>query len=165
MDWYLIHTKPRQESRAALNLAQQGYQCYLPLMPVERLRQRALTLVLEPLFSRYLFIQLDTSHSGQNWGPIRSTKGVARIVTFGNLPARVPAAIIDTLRAQDEALQQRPQRHFSPGETLRITQGPFTGIEAVYQMADGERRALVLIEMLSKPVALKIDVTSLHKVD
>ena len=82
MDWYLIHTKPRQESRAALNLAQQGYQCYLPLMAVERLRQRALTLVLEPLFSRYLFIQLDTSHSGQNWGPIRSTKGVARIVTF-----------------------------------------------------------------------------------
>lgn len=165
MDWYLIHTKPRQESRAALNLAHQGYQCYLPLMPVERLRQGALNLVLEPLFSRYLFIQLDASQSGQNWSPIRSTKGVTRIVTFGDQPARVPAAIIATLRQQDEALQQRPQRRFSPGETLLITQGPFIGIEAVYQMADGERRALVLIDMLSKPVALKIDVTSLRKVD
>jgi transcriptional antiterminator RfaH len=90
---------------------------------------------------------------------------VARIVTFGDQPAAVPATIIDLLRQQDEALQQQPQRHFLPGEPLRITQGPFTGIEAVYQMADGERRALVLIDMLNKPVALKIDVGSLRKID
>ena len=29
--WYLIHTKPRQESVALENLERQGYQCYLPV--------------------------------------------------------------------------------------------------------------------------------------
>ena len=38
MHWYAIHTKPRQEQRALLNLTQQGYGCYLPLLATERLR-------------------------------------------------------------------------------------------------------------------------------
>lgn len=34
MHWYVIHTKPRQEQRALLNLAQRGYNCYLrPCLP------------------------------------------------------------------------------------------------------------------------------------
>ena len=35
--WYVIHTKPRQEQRALTNLAQQGYQCYLPMITREKL--------------------------------------------------------------------------------------------------------------------------------
>ena len=38
MHWYLIYTKPRQEKVALQNLEQQGYQCYLPLLPKEKLR-------------------------------------------------------------------------------------------------------------------------------
>ena len=34
MHWYVIHTKSQQEQRALLNLEQQGYECYLPLLSV-----------------------------------------------------------------------------------------------------------------------------------
>jgi hypothetical protein len=54
MHWYVVHTKPRQEHRALLNLTQQGYECYLPLVDTEKLRQNVVKLVQEPLFSRYL---------------------------------------------------------------------------------------------------------------
>ena len=84
MYWYLIYTKPRQEQRALLNLEQQGYECYLPLHAAEKLQRGKLSVVEEPLFPRYLFIQLDTSQTGKSWGPIRSTKGVSHLVAFGN---------------------------------------------------------------------------------
>ena len=35
MHWYVVHTKPRQEQRALVNLMQQGYECYLPLVETD----------------------------------------------------------------------------------------------------------------------------------
>jgi len=46
---------------------------------------------------------------------------------------------------------------------VRLTQAPFTGIEGIYQMADGDHRVMVLIEILSKPVAVGVPTASLHK--
>ena len=146
-----------------LNLQQQGYVCYLPLLAIEKLRHGALTVVHEPLFSRYLFIELDTSQAGQSWGPIRSTLGVSRLVTFGNEPATISAELIEELRSFNDTLRTDPQRLFKQGDLVQITDGPFTGIEAIYQMDDGDRRAMVLIELLSRPSALAISPNSLRK--
>jgi len=164
MHWYVIHTKPRQEQRALLNLEQQGYECYLPMATVEKLRKGALSLVEEPLFARYLFIRLDVSLSGKGWGSIRSTLGVSCLVTFGGEPAKVDDRLIDILRTQKEDLCSQPQRLFAQGECVLIADGPFAGIEAIYQMNDGESRALVLVKLLSKPAQLKISPASLRKI-
>ncbi len=75
MHWYLVHTKPRQEKCALENLQRQGFQCYLPTLPAEKLRQGVLTVADEPLFPRYLFIRLGQGDSAKSWAPIRSTKG------------------------------------------------------------------------------------------
>jgi transcriptional antiterminator RfaH len=164
MNWYVIHTKPRQEQRALLNLEQQGYECFLPLLATEKLQQGALTVVNEPLFPRYVFVRLDTGESARSWGPIRSTKGVSRLVTFGTEPAKAPESLIETLRTQSKIMSEQPQRLFSPGQRLLVTDGPFSGIEAVYQMSDGESRVMVLIELLSKPTQLKVAPASLRKI-
>ena len=37
--WYVVHTKPRQEDKALLNLERQGYRCYLPRLTVEKIRR------------------------------------------------------------------------------------------------------------------------------
>lgn len=50
MDWYLVHIKPRQEKCAPENLHRLGYQCYLPTLPSEKLRQGLLTVADRPLF-------------------------------------------------------------------------------------------------------------------
>jgi len=163
MYWYVIQTKPRQEKRALLNLERQGYECYLPLLAVEKLRNRKLSIVDEPLFARYLFIHLDDSQAGKSWVPIRSTKGVSHMVTFGNEYAKVDERLIEALRAQRDKNDQQPRPLFEPGERVMITSGPFAGIEAIYQMTDGERRAMVLIELLSKTTQLQISPANLSK--
>ncbi len=163
MHWYLVHTKPRQEKCALLNLEQQGYQCYLPTLPTEKFRQGVLTIIDEPLFPRYLFIRLGVGDSAKSWIPIRSTKGVSRLVSFGNKPAKVDDELIEALTAQEAAVQQKPEYLFKPGERVRMKEGAFAGIEGVFQMTDGERRVMVLIEFLCKPVTVIVAPTQLRK--
>ncbi len=164
MHWYLVHTKPRQERCALDNLQRQGFQCYLPTLPSEKLRQGMLTVADEPLFSRYLFIRLGQGDSAPSWAPIRSTKGVSRLVSFGVEPAKVADNLVEALRAQEASVQAEPERLFKPGERVLLTEAPFADIEGIYQVADGERRVMVLIELLSKQVRMRVTPASLRKV-
>ncbi len=165
MHWYLVHTKPRQERCALENLERQGFPCYLPVLPVEKIRQRAVKVAEQPLFPRYLFIRLGQGQSALSWAPIRSTKGVSRLVSFGSEPAKVDDALVDALRAREAALQGQPEPLFHAGERVRMTEGAFAGIEGIYQIADGERRAMVLIELMSKPVSLRVETVALRRVE
>ena len=164
MHWYIVHTKPRQEKCALENLQRQGFECYLPTLPCEKLRQSVLTVTNEPLFPRYLFIRLGQGDSAPSWAPIRSTKGVSRLVCFGVEPAKVADRLVEALRAQEASVQAEPERLFKPGERVRLTEAPFAGIEGIYQMADGERRVMVLIELLSKQVQVRVAPANLRKV-
>jgi transcriptional antiterminator RfaH len=163
-NWYVIHTKPRQEQRALSNLQQQGYQCYLPMIAIEKLSRERLSIIEEPLFPRYLFISLDASRYGQNWSPIRSTWGVSGLVSFGSEPAKINSGLIDLLRQQEQCLSEDPQRLFSAGESLLVAEGPFAGLQAIYQMASGENRAMVLIELMGKSAQMQIAPASLRKI-
>jgi transcriptional antiterminator RfaH len=163
MHWYLIYTKPRQEKSALQNLEQQGYQCYLPLLPKEKLRQGAVALTDEPLFPRYLFINLAQDFMAKSWSPIRSTKGVSRMVRFGAEPAKIDDTLVDLLKDHEVSMLGEPERLFSPGEPVQLTEGPFAGIEGIYQMADGDRRVMVLIELMSKSVAVPVGLDALRK--
>jgi transcriptional antiterminator RfaH len=156
MHWYLVHTKPRQEQLAFENLLRQGYACYLPTLPVEKIRQSRSVMVDEPLFPRYLFIRLGLDFKSQSWAPIRSTTGVSRLVRFGMDPAKVDDGLIEVLRQQESAFKSQPKKLFSAGDRIVITQGPFAGIEGVFQMAQGEQRVMVLIELMSQSVALPL---------
>lgn len=163
MNWYVVHTKPRQESRALLNLERQGYECFLPTIAKKKVGQTALELVTEPLFSRYLFISLDTDINSKSWSPIRSTLGVSKLVTFGSEPAKVHRHLIAQLKDHEANLSTNPQSPFQTGDLVTIRDGAFAGIEAVYQMDDGEARAMVLIQLLHRPTRMAIPITSLQR--
>jgi transcriptional antiterminator RfaH len=159
--WHLVLTKPRLEDQALSRLESQGYECYLPRMRIERIRRHQARVVSEPMFPRYLFIRLDHSEQGKSWAPIRSTLGVSKLVQFGARPAQVDGALIEFLRQRESALPTASM--FQPGDTVVITDGPFAGIEAIYQTSDAERRAHILLEMLSKTVPMQIEAGRLRR--
>lgn len=110
--WYLIHSKPRQERIARENLQRQSYEVYLPLIHQRTRRQHRTVDQIVPMFPRYLFIHLDDQTD--NWKPIRSTLGVARMVAFGNRPAAVPDQLIEQLKKREGA----DGIHSLPGKKL-----------------------------------------------
>ncbi|MGP5019346.1 transcription/translation regulatory transformer protein RfaH [Vreelandella alkaliphila] len=158
--WYVIQCKGGESFRAAEHLTNQGYEVFHPVLNAKRKRQGKLTLVTEPLFPYYLFIRLDQTIS--NWRPIRSTRGVLRLLTFGNTPIAVPNALVDTLRAQPHH-QEGSHSYFCAGEKVTITDGPFKDLEAVFKRCKGEERAIVLLNVLQRPQDVEISVDNLQK--
>lgn len=156
--WHLIQTKPRQEFRALEQLQNQGFTCFLPTLKVEKVVRGKMDTCIEPLFSRYLFIRLSAVNC--NWSPIRSTRGVSKMVAFGGRFATLPDACVDALQGVP---QIQPQRLFEPGERVAVTHGPFAGLEGIYQLSDGEARALVLIDLMNQPQKLKLAVETLRR--
>jgi transcriptional antiterminator RfaH len=166
MKWHVIHTKVREEFRALENLQAQGFEVFLPTCQVQKKLQGKIKLVVEPLFSRYLFIRL--SDVSSNWFPIRSTRGVSQLLRFGVLsePVVLPDQIIDCLKqrcAKEEPLHEL----FNSGEMLEITEGPFKGFigffEKLKTLPDGISRALLLVEVLGSTQRLEIDLPQLKK--
>lgn len=161
--WYLVHTKARQEDTAITNLQRQNFRCYMPMLYVEKVRRGKPVVVAEPMFPSYVFVQLDTSGQGQSWSPIRSTLGVRELVKFGGHPPKVDAELINALHEREQLQQSNPQALFAAGDKVVITDGPFAGIEAIYQTTDAERRSMILLSMLNKPVPMRIEPGKLRK--
>lgn len=146
--WYLIQTKPRQEARAEQHLRRQAFECYRP----QRARSAGKGAVQEPLFPGYLFIRLDRHLD--NWYPIRSTRGVARVVSFGGEPTPVRDELIEHLRQRLAAPAQLPQ--FQPGERVRLHGGGFTELEAIFISADGQARSVILLNLLQREQKVRV---------
>jgi transcriptional antiterminator RfaH len=53
------------------------------------------------------------------------------------------------------------QKMFKSGDTVVVADGPLKGLEAVYLEEDGEARAMILINLLSKPHTLFYDISHL----
>ncbi len=160
--WFVVHTKPRQEFCALENLKRQGYECFLPLIQMQKIRGGKCIEEIESLFPRYLFIRLIEGVS--NFSPIRSTRGVAGLVRFSGVPACVSDQLIEELRR----VPHEAESLFNPGDRLEVTSGPFAGIGAecveLLKIKNGEIRAMVLLEFLSKLQRVSIPVAELKKV-
>ena len=74
-------SKPRAEQLACQQLANQGFDVYLPMCP--RTGQRSYPRLAEaaPMFPRYLFVR--PSGQDQSISSIRSTIGIQQLVRFG----------------------------------------------------------------------------------
>lgn len=144
--WYLVHCKPREDSRALEHLERQGFECYWPTRSLERRRGGTRFFQKEPLFPRYLFIHL--SSVDDNWYPIRSTRGVSEIVRCNNKPVPVRDDIVEGIRARLAAADAEP--YLKPGEMVRITEGPFSQLEAIFVANDGDARVVLLLNILQK---------------
>ncbi|MGE4474982.1 MAG: transcription/translation regulatory transformer protein RfaH [Stutzerimonas sp.] len=152
--WYLVQTRPRQEARAEENLQRQSFECYRPL--IERGQGSS-----EPLFPGYLFIRLD--HLQDNWYPIRSTRGVARIVAFGGQPTPVQDALIGELRERVERhARQRTPAAFKAGDRVQVSGDSFHDLEAIFVAPDGEQRSVILLNLLQRQQKVRVPNHFLH---
>jgi transcriptional antiterminator RfaH len=149
-EWYLVYAKPRQETVAQQNLERQGYRTYLPLVSHARRRNGRRINVVAPMFPRYLFIHLD--NRSDNWGPIRSSRGVASLVRFGQAAAKVPTGLITALRQREDerGVQIMPVEDYQPGSRVRITDGSFSGYQAVFLAKTGRDRVVLLLDILGQ---------------
>lgn len=162
-NWYLLYTKPREESRALKNLRNQGFEVFLPFFKSLRLSRGQQVEHTEPLFPRYLFISLSDTLS--NWSVIRSTRGISDFVRFSTLPAEVPENLVTDLKNQvnaEDIIDTTVTRNavFSPGDPVEICAGSFVGWNAIVKEQDANHRVSLLIRMLGREQMIRLPINS-----
>ena len=144
MHWYLIRTKPYQESRVQFHMRQLSLEAFLPLLKQKKTIRRQHKVVVGPLFPQYLFARFDIS---ERYRAVNFSRGVANIVQFGSKPAEVSEALINGIksRMQNGYITPKVER-FQNGQIVRIKRGPLAGLEAVFlrEMTDQDRVILLL---------------------
>ena len=148
-NWYLIQTKPQQETIATHNLSNQGYTVFHPKAVIKG--------KISSLFPKYLFIQLNDR--AQNWTPIRSTKGVSNFVRFGLNFAKVPHQIIDLIKTQQQQTIDKiiDLSSHHQGDTVEIQTGTFKGQQAIFQSYNATDRVIVLLNLIGQQQKITLD--------
>ncbi|MDH3444540.1 MAG: UpxY family transcription antiterminator [Deltaproteobacteria bacterium] len=160
--WYAIKSKPNREKEVQRRLNDLGIEVFLPWMRARRRRRGRPQWVLVPLFPNYLFTRLDLQVSGK---AARYVPGVKDFLKFGSHVAEVSDAIIEQLRERcPDGVAQIDQLKFKPGQAVRIQEGPFAGVEAIFErtLKDSERVA-VLLEILGRRTKLELPAEAIEK--
>jgi transcriptional antiterminator RfaH len=147
--WYVCVTKPRQERVAQAHLAEQGYEVWLPVLPVWKQRaggpwQRT----EEIMFPRYAFVR--PGHPQQALGPVRSTPGVTSLVRFGTV---LGCLADDRLQALRQLVTQReqavPSSPLKAGDAVVFSSGPLKGLSGLVHHVAAQR-VMVMMSLLGR---------------
>jgi transcriptional antiterminator RfaH len=99
-----------------------------------------------PLFPTYLFVRFAI----EQLRTVRYTRGVARVISFGPEPQEVGQEIIDAVRCRmdENGFVELVKRtvEWKRGERIKIGDGPFAGLDAIFleELPDRERVVLLL---------------------
>jgi transcriptional antiterminator RfaH len=146
-NWYLVRTKPQKERWVQDQLRNVTTQAFLPMLRSRaRCFGRVMTTV-KPLFPCYLFAQFNLK---ERYFDVKYTAGVHSLVSLGGEPVVVPEAIVDeVMRRGVDGVVELPQRRLDPGQKIRIIDGPFRDIEAIFdRYLSGSERVAILLDAI-----------------
>jgi transcriptional antiterminator RfaH len=161
--WYVVHTHPNNESRAAENLQRQGFVTYLPRYLRTRRHARKTDTIMRPLFSRYLFVSLDLARD--RWRAVQSTFGVSQLVLAGDTPLAVPDGVVDEVRSREDdngCIRLGLPAGLGPGSAVRLIDSIFADAVGVIDRIADERRVAVLLQLLGREVRVFVQAASIR---
>ena len=155
--WYIVQTRPRDETRAQRHLVRQGFEVYLPRFAKKRRHARRTETVAAPLFPGYLFTRLDMERD--RWRSINGTIGVNRLVCHGDRPAPVPDGVVDGLRAREDERGMLPLASLlvlERGARVRIVDGALSDRIGIYERMTDSERIVILLDFLGRAVRIEL---------
>jgi transcriptional antiterminator RfaH len=151
-DWYVLHTRPRQEKSLARYLHAAGVSFYLPTVPRRsNVRGRVLT-AHAPLFPGYLFLCADRDE--------RVTALASnRIVNALEVSDR--PRLWDDLRQIDRllgtGLPVSDEMILAPGTPVEITTGPLAGLCGTVIRSASGRRFVVRVDFIQRGASVLLE--------
>lgn len=144
--WYALQTHSLQEERAAENLIAWGVETFAPKYRERRSNPYTGRPVYftRSLFPRYMFARFD---AGRMLRKVWFTRGVYKVVGFGDGPIPVEDEIIDLIKSRvdkDGLVQLNEElRH---GDKVVIRDGPLANMEGIFErdIEDGDRVQMLL---------------------
>jgi transcription antitermination factor NusG len=125
--WYAVYTRPKWEKKVAELLSRKHIENYCPLNRVQRQWSDRKKIVLEPLFTSYVFVSIPETELWE----IRKTDGVINFVYFLAKPAIIRNEEIETIKEflTNYDNVQLDKTSVNVDDHIRITDGAFIHME------------------------------------
>ena len=152
--WYAAYTCANQEKRVAAELDVRAVEHFLPLYSsVRRWSDRRVSLEL-PLFPGYVFVRLALRDRLR----VLQIRTVVRLVGFNGHPAALPDTEMEIMRSGlSRTLGAEPHPFLRIGRRVRITGGPFAGLEGVLKRKRNSLRVVVSLGLIQRSVAVDVE--------
>ncbi len=161
--WYVVHTYSGYESKVCTNLEKMVenrnmqdliLETKVPLQTVTEIKDNKTREVEQKLFPGYVLVKMVMTD--ESWYVVRNTRGVTGFVGAASKPEPLSEAEINALGVEQRSVKV----DYEVGDSVEITDGPFSGMTGVVDMidtAEGRVRVIVFVMNREAPVDLAMD--------
>jgi len=166
--WYVIHTYSGYENKVKQNLEhriesmEMQDQIFHIIVPTEEeieIKNGQRRTVSKKIYPGYVLVQMRLTDD--SWYVVRNTPGVTSFVgnnDRSNRPIPLEEDEVKTILKQMEAEAPKVRVSYQPGQTVKITDGPFTDFEGVVDAIDHDKgRVRVLVSFFGREAPIELD--------
>jgi transcriptional antiterminator NusG len=171
--WFILHALSGHELKVQKNIASRVQQeemedsigeVLIPSEKVSEVKQGKKTTVNRKFFPGYLLINIDLYDennvlNAEAWTFIQNTPSVIGFlggVTPAPMSDEEVSSIVNQIEEKKEVVA--PKVMFEPGETVKVTDGPFTSSTGVIDEVDPERGVLkVLVSVFGREAPVELE--------
>lgn len=158
--WWVIHTKSRNEKALANDLLNREISYFLPMSWKVRKKSRRTIRSLLPLFGGYLFF---CGNENQRVEVLRTNR-VANLIEVTD-----QQTLIDELVQIERALRTgaplTPHKYIQKGQQCKVIAGPLADLVGIVIRAKNATRLLLQVDMLGQAASVEIDIDTIELID
>jgi transcriptional antiterminator NusG len=178
--WYVVHTYSGYEDKVKTNLEQRiksmdalelVFHVVVPSVDEIEIRDGQRRTVPRKIFPGYVLVQMTTlkqddasasEHdkmlSSKAWTVVRNSPGVTGFVGSGTAPTPLEESEVRSIIRQMKAEEPRVKVGFQPGQSVRVTDGPFADFVGTVDEINAEKgKVKVLVSFFGRETPVELD--------
>jgi len=169
--WYVIHTYSGYEDRVKKNLDQRVLtmdvkeKIFRVVVPTEdeiEIRDGQRRTVARKVFPGYILVEMVVDD--ESWYVVRNTPGVTGFVGSANRPIPLEEEEVRGILRQMEAEAPRVRVGYQVGQSVRVTDGPFSEfIGVVDELDEAKGKVKVLLSFFGRETPVELDFLQIEK--
>lgn len=174
--WYVLHTYSGYENKVKANLESRAqsmgmgdfiFRVVVPEETSKEVKNGKEKEVVNKTFPGYVLVEMVMTD--ESWYVVRNTPGVTGFVGShgaGSKPAPLLPEEINSILRSLGMSARHTDFEVSEGETVKIIEGAFAGLEGVVSEVDNEKQKLkVSIDMFGRETSTELDFDQVDKLD
>jgi len=178
--WYVVHTYSGYEDKVKANLEQRiksmdaedlVFHVIVPSVEEVEIREGQRRTVSRKIFPGYVLVNMITlkqddptateqekALSSKAWTVVRNAPGVTGFVGSGTSPTPLDKSEVMAIIAQMRAEEPRIKVGFQPGQSVRVTDGPFADFVGTVDEINMEKgKVKVLVSFFGRETPVELD--------
>jgi len=170
--WYVIHTYSGYENKVKTNLEHRIesmgvqdkiFQVVIPTEEEIEIKDGQRRTVQKKVFPGYVLVEMVMSDD--SWYVVRNTPGVTGFVGAGTRPTALEDSEVKRILKQMKMEAPKVKVSFSPGERVKVVDGPFTDFIGVVDTINAERgKVRVLVSFFGRETPVELDFLQVSRI-